>query len=337
MKKILIIRFSSLGDVILTTPLLHILKKKCSDCQIDYLTKQVYAEVLKNNPNVANIITSTNELPFSELKSLKKSLKDYDVIIDLHNNLRTFYLKLFSGKKKFTFKKYTFRKRLLVWFKINYLKNVPPVIDRYLLTIENLINVHHELGKQLPEIFIDENAKSKVDDLFKEFEIDTRKKLICIVPSSKHFTKTYPPDFYAELIDSYDSEKYNFLLIGTGNDIHSIDIIKAGTGENVYSLYERLTITELAELMKRCAVVITGDTGPMHIAEAAGIPIVMIAGSSVKEFGFYPQLKNADVHEITLPCRPCSHIGRNECPLGHFKCMREIKPAQIQLQMTNDE
>jgi lipopolysaccharide heptosyltransferase II len=331
LKKILIIRFSSLGDIILTTPLLHILKKKCPDCQIDFLTKEAYAEVLKNNPNVSNTITATNELPFSELKSIKKRLKDYDVIIDLHNNLRTFYLKLFSGKKKFTFKKYTFRKRILVRFKINLLKNIPPVIDRYLLTIEDFVNVHHELGKQVPEIFIDENAKKKVGDLFKEFKIDTNKKLICIVPSSKHFTKTFPPDLYAEFIDRFDKGKYNFVLIGTGNDIHNIDIIKTGTGENVYNLYERLGLIELAELMKRCEVVITGDTGPMHIAEAVGTPIIMIAGSSVKEFGFYPQSKNAEILEVNnLKCRPCSHIGRNECPLEHFKCMREI-----QLQMTN--
>jgi heptosyltransferase-2 len=337
LKKILIIRFSSLGDVILTTPLLHVLKKKCPEYQLDYLIKQAYAEVLKNNPNVTNIITASNGLPFSELKSIKKNLKDYDVIVDLHNNLRTFYLKLFARAKKFTFRKYTFRKRLLVWFKINLLKNIPPVIDRYLLSIENLVNIHHELGKHPPEIFIDDKTKKKVDNLFKELNIDLNKKLICIVPGSKHFTKTYPPDLYAELINRFDESKFNFILTGTGNDIHNIDIIKTGTGENVFSLYEKLSIIELAELMRRCDVVITGDTGPMHIAEASGTPIVMMAGSSVKEFGFYPQSKNAKILEIEIKCRPCSHIGRSECPLGHFKCMKEITPEMIQLQMTNDK
>ena len=165
--------------------------------------------------------------------------------------------------------------------------------------------------------------------------------LICIVPSSKHFTKTYPAEFYIELINKFDTGKYNFVLIGKGEDKIIIDKIISQTGNNVYNLCDKLSLLELTELIKKCDLVITGDTGPMHIAEAAGVPIIMLAGSSVKEFGFYPSPLlgkgvGGEVLEInTLSCRPCSHIGRESCPKGHFRCMKDIKPEMVYEKIKN--
>lgn len=338
-RKILIIRFSSLGDIILTTPLLKILREKFPEAQIDYITKQNYSEVLINNPNIDSIIAVSNELPFPELKEIKKNIRKvkYDLVIDLHNNLRTFYLRnilRLSGSKILKFNKYSFRKKLLVWFKINLMKKLNPIINRYILTLKKLFPVNEYLNQHLPEIFIDNKSKNKVDNVLSAEYIDTNKQLICIVPSSKHFTKTYPPELYEELIDLFEPAKYNFILVGEGESIHNIDVIKTGIEKNIFNLYDKFNIVELAELMGRCAFVISGDTGPMHIAEAMNVPIIMMAGSSVREFGFYPQNKNAVVLEVNhLKCRPCTHIGRSECPLGHFKCMREITPGQIQLFM----
>src|SRR4030095_10766690 len=132
------------------------------------------------------------------------------------------------------------------------------------------------------------------------------------------------------LINNFRNDEYNFVLVGKGKDKENTDFIKSKTGNNVYDLCDKLNVLELAELMRRCVVVISGDTGPMHIAESVGVPIIMLAGSSVREFGFYPQSQNAIVLENNnLKCRPCTHIGRNECPLGHFKCMRDLKPEEI--------
>jgi len=338
-KKILIIRFSSLGDVILTTPLLKVLREKFPNTRIDFLTRVSYMEVLVNNSNIDNIIAVSDELPFSELKEIKNNLRKekYDLVIDLHNNLRTFYLRNFlklSGSRILIFRKYSIRKKLLVRFKLNLMKDLPSIIDRYILTLKKLFPVDEYLNKYLPEIFTDEKSKNNVDRILSKEGIGNDKELICIVPSSIHFTKTYPPELYEELIDHFDAAKYNFVLVGTGEAIYNIDVIKTGIERNVFNLYNKFNTIELAELMKRCSYVITGDTGPMHIAEAMNVPVIMMAGSSVREFGFYPQNKNAIVLEVNyLKCRPCSHIGRSECPLVHFKCMREITPAQIQLRM----
>lgn len=338
-KRILVIRLSSLGDIILTTPALKALREKFPNAQINYLTKSAYADVIKLNPNLSKVIQVDNNLNFKGLRALKKELKSnsYDLVIDLHNNLRTFYLRLFFGTKFLRFKKYSFRKFLLVKFKINRMKDLPPISQRYILTLGKIIGIEN-YNSYKPEIFTDEDAKNRTEKILKEYVLHDKSNFICIVPGAKHFTKTYPAEYYIELINKFDSSKYSILLIGKSNDRTSIDKIKAGTGKNVYDLCDKFTIPELAELMKKCELVISGDTGPMHIAEAVGAPLIMIAGSSVREFGFYPQSDNSSVIENTgLKCRPCSHVGRESCPKGHFKCMKEILPEAIYYKITSNK
>ena len=333
---ILVIRLSSLGDIILTAPLIKSLRQTYPDAQIDYCTKAEYAEVLRFNPNINNIIEADDNLTFSKLCSLKKILKheQYDIVIDAHNKFNTFYLRLFLGRKTLKFKKYSFRKFLLVNFKINLMKNLPPITERYcniLIPLLRGVDVRHMPDSRgvLSEIYTDLYSQSQVEGLLIDIHL-TDKKLICIVPSSKHFTKTYPTELYAELINKFDKDKYSFALAGKGKDKINIDIIKSKTGNNVFDLCDKLNTLELFELIKKCRLVISGDTGHMHIAEAAGVPIIMLAGSSVREFGFYPLLQNAVILENNkLNCRPCSHIGRKSCPKMHFKCMREITPEEI--------
>lgn len=330
--KILILRLSSLGDIILTTPLIKILKESFTDSKIDYCTKLSYSEILITNPYLSEIILLPDDIGKGDLREVKEKIRNnnYDLIIDLHSNLRTFYLKLFLFKPKIiSFKKYSIRKFLFVKFKINYLKKLPAILYRYLSTLERInISVSKEDNKNLrPEIFTDDSSKVTVDGLIKYY---TGKKLICIIPSSRHYTKTYPPELFAELINLFDKNNYIFLLIGKGNDNQNIDKIKSLTGKNVIDLCDKMNLIMLTELFRNCSLVITGDTGPMHIAEAVKTPIILLAGSSVKEFGFYPASDNVIILENNnLKCRPCSHIGLSSCPKNHFKCMREISPATI--------
>ena len=334
-KKILVIRFSSLGDVILTAPLLKALQKTFPGSQIDYCVKSSYADVLRFNPNINQLIIVDDGLSFSKLKELRNvlSVNSYDLIIDAHNNLRTFYIKMFlSWKSKvISVKKHSIRKFLLVKFKINLMKKEPPIIKRYLSVLkkEGLKDTY-----ELPEIFTDEKSVASAEQILKDIELPRDSALICIIPSAKHFTKTYPPEYFVELINKFDRSRFSFLLAGKDNDKKNIDMIKKSTGSNVYDLCDKLSLLQLTEVIRKCKLVIACDTGPMHIAEALNIPLITIAGSSVKEFGFFPVSENSEVIENEgLKCRPCSHIGRDECPLGHFKCMREIKPELIYLML----
>ncbi len=345
-KKILIIRFSSLGDIILTTPLLKILKQDFPESEIDYCTKKSYADIIRYNPAINKVLEVSDDMDFAELSLLKSILRKskYDLILDLHNNLRTFYLKFFLrfSSKILVFKKYSFRKFLLVNFKINIMKDLTPIMNRYIKVLHSIVKTE-TMDNIKPGIFTNDYAKEEAEKLISNLKIPQKSKLICIVPSSKHFTKTYPAENFAELINKFNKDEYSFLLIGKGNDEVSIKKIKSLTGENVYDLCDKLTLLELTEVMKKCDLVISGDTGPMHIAEATGTPLIMMAGSSVKEFGFFPSKtspptplllqrrgENNTILEVDgLKCRPCSHIGRESCPKGHFKCMKNITADMV--------
>jgi len=330
--KILVIRFSSLGDVILTTPLLKALRKKFTQAEIHYCVFSSYADILRHNPNIDRLIGVRDKPSFSELRELKKKLKreGYDLILDAHNNLRTFYLRLFMPGEVRKFKKYWFRKFLLVKFKINLMKRLPGISVRQLSIINYQWSMVNGESSVFPEIFTDDNSKSGSERKLKEAGISGKEKLICIVAGAGHFTKTYPAEYFAELINKFEPNTYHFVLTGKGTDMKNVEAIKSGTGRNVYDLCDKLSLLELAEVMRRCSLVITGDTGAMHIAEAVGVPIVMIAGSSVREFGFFPVSQNSIViANEGLPCRPCSHIGKDACPQGHFKCMMELKPEIV--------
>ena len=332
-KRILVIRFSSLGDIILTSPFLKVLRQKFPFAQIDFCTKSQYAAVIRLNPNLNRIIQAPDDLNFGSLKVLRKELaqNSYDLVIDLHNNFKTLYLKFFFrfNSKILVFKKYSFRKFLLVKFKINLLKNLPSISARYISTLKKIAFISENDFLTQPEVFTDKDTNTYLQKILIENGIIDLKNLVCIIPGSKHFTKTYPPEYYAELIN-LSERKYKFVLAGTDNDIPSIDEIKSKCGNNVYDLCGKLNLLELTELMKLCRLVISGDTGPMHIAEALNVPLIAIIGSSVREFGFYPQSTNSvNVENTSIKCRPCSHIGKEKCPKGHFKCMMEIKPEAV--------
>jgi lipopolysaccharide heptosyltransferase II len=325
-----------MGDVVLTTPALRILKENFPKAEIHYCTKHSYTDLLKNNPDIDKLTDIDDELDFGKLKELRKRFSEerYDLIIDLHNNLRTFYLRLFLGfgSKVIKFKKYSFRKFLLVKFKINLMKELPSIAVRYAHTLHKLGIKIDTSNKELfnPEVYTDEPSKEVVEKILIEKNITRDKKIICIIPSAKHFTKTYPAEYYTDLINRFDKDKYCFVLIGKGNDKMAIDEIISQTNVYAMSFCDELNLTELTKLMKKCSLVVSGDTGPMHIAEALNLPLVMIAGSSVKEFGFFPQSQKAKVIENSgLSCRPCSHIGREKCPKSHFKCMKELKPEMV--------
>jgi heptosyltransferase-2 len=285
------------------------------------------------------VIAVEGNFDFAALRHLKKKLKEnqYGLIIDAHNNLRTFYLRWFIGfrAKKHVFKKYTIRKFLLVKFKINLMKNLPPIAKRYVSIIKKLTDEDEKFVFEPVKPIPENSTKERINAILPEYGIDKKKGYVVIAPASKHFTKTYPAKQYAELINKLHYE-LPVVLVGKGNDSIAAEEIVELTKTKVHNLVDKLNIAELTELISQCSFFISGDTGPMHIAEAAGIPLVMLAGSSVSEFGFYPVNSNSVVQENnSLSCRPCSHIGRSSCPKRHFKCMIDISPDNIVAQINS--
>lgn len=332
-RRILIIRLSSMGDIILTTPLINLISKTFPLARIDYCTKEQYSYIVKSNPKIHKVIKARNDLNYSALQELKQLIRmnNYNIIIDAHNNLRSIYLRTFHKALVLVFNKHSFLKFLLVKFKINFLKELPPIAQRYKQVIRKYSSKEDSDIITLPEVFTNNLSERSIDKMIESLGLGSDTKLICIPAVSKHFTKTYPAECYAEVINKFPIENSAFFLTGIGKDSININEIKSLTKQRkVYDLCDKLEIEDLISLMKRCSLVICGDSGPMHIAEALNIPIIMVAGSSVKEFGFYPQNEKAVVlKNNSLKCRPCSHYGKAKCPKGHFKCMVEITPDMV--------
>lgn len=322
-----------MGDIILTSPMIDLVSKTFPLARIDFCTKEKFAYLVKSNPKIHKVIKASNNLDYPSLKDLRMLIKmsSYNIIIDAHNNLRSLYLRSFQDAKVLKFYKNSVKKFLLVNFKINLLKYSPSVAERYKKITLNYSAPEDIKNKALPELFTNAVSERSVEKMLESLGLSKDTKLICIPAVSGHFTKTYPAEYYAEIINRFPEENSAFFLTGRGADSENINKIKELTkGKKVYDLCDRLEIEDLISLIKRCSLVICGDTGPMHIAEAFDIPVIMAAGSSVKEFGFYPQNEKAVVLENnSLKCRPCSHYGRAKCPKGHFKCMVDITPEKI--------
>ncbi len=325
-KKFLLIRFSSIGDIVLTTTVIRCLKNQYPEAEIHYLTKQTFKNIIAPNPYVNRVFTLgfSMELLMHELQS-----ENYDYIIDLHNNLRSWRIKKHLGVKSFSFSKLNIEKWIFTNFKINLLPKVH-IVDRYLKAIEKL-EVKND-GEGL-DYFLD--IKDHV--LTNDIPMSHRAGYIGIVIGAAHATKKLPVEKLRKLCELI---KHPIILLGGKEDKEIGDMIASSDELKIYNASGKFSINESADLVRKSKLIITHDTGLMHIAAAFKKPIISIWGNTVPDFGMYPYFgekhlkKNGmNAFEIietkNLSCRPCSKIGHKKCPKTHFKCMEHISENQI--------
>lgn len=310
MKKILIIRFSSIGDIVLTTPVIRCLREQLADVEVHYLTKKGFKGILEHNPYLSKIHTIEKDVK-EVLAELKK--ENFDFVIDLHNNIRSAQVKMALGKPSPTFKKLNFKKWLLVNFKINKMPSTH-LVERYLNTVEQL-GVKNDL-KGL-DYFIPE--KDEVD--IATLPASHQSGYIGFVIGAKHATKQLPTE---KMISICKKINQAIVLLGGKEDSGRAAEIENAVGATIYNACGRYNLNQSASLVKQATKIITHDTGLMHIAAAFKKEIISVWGNTVPAFGFTPYLpdvKSKIVEVKGLPCRPCSKIGYEKCPEGHFKCM----------------
>lgn len=310
--KVLIVRLSSLGDILLTTPLIRALKTENPDIKIDFLLRSEYKDLLIKNPHINELHLFTRN-DFENL-ALVKSLRsrNYDLIIDLQNNFRSRGIISKLTGEKVRLDKKSFQKILLVKAKINLLKNAPAIPIRYANVIDGL-----GLDNAGLDLFTDKDPSDK---------IRTLENLIGICPGARHFTKRWPAEYYIQLSRFLIQNNFNVVLFGGKIDKEICEQISKEIPE-VINLQNNDDILQTAADMKLCNAVVCNDSGLMHAASAVGTKVLTIFGSSVKEFGFVPyNCKSLILENNSLSCRPCSHIGRESCPEKHFYCMKDIKP-----------
>lgn len=316
--KILVIRFSSIGDIVLTTPIVRCLKKQIPNAKIHFLTKAGFVSLVENNPHVSKIYSIKDKVA-EVSEALKK--ENYDFVIDLHHNLRSAQVKRVAGSKSFSFNKLNIEKWLLVNLKINKLPNVH-IVDRYFETIKTLNVLNDNEGL---DFFIPDKDLVDVASVFK-LNANTYRALVV---GGSYYTKQIPINKLQEICRLSDKP---IIVLGSKEDAPIGLQLEKEFVDKVFSACGKFNINQSASIVKQADKVISSDTGLMHIAAAFKKDIFSIWGNTIPEFGMYPYLpgKNSKILEVkNLSCRPCSKLGYSKCPKGHFKCMNEINVKEI--------
>lgn len=310
--KVLILRFSSIGDMVLTTPVLRCVKKQRPDIDLHYCTKRVFADVLAHSPFVDKWHYLDDSLP-DLIRQLRAERFDY--VIDLHNNLRTRLIKTALGVRCTTVDKLNWRKWLYVRWKLDIMPD-RHIVDRYLATVQPLGVENDGLGL---DYFIADNERIGPDAL----PGTHRRGFVAYAIGGRHATKRLPIPRMIELCRNVPGP---MVLLGGPEDRLAGEAVAQATGcQHVYNACGLYSVNGSASLVEQAEVVYTHDTGLMHVAAAFGKKVYSIWGNTTPQLGMYPYKTSYTVLENrNLSCRPCSKIGADRCPLGHFRCMNDV-------------
>lgn len=313
--KILIVRFSSIGDIVLTTPVVRAIHDQLQNTEIHYITKKPFASLLSENPKISKLYTI--EKSVSEVIDQLKA-EHYDYVIDLHKNIRTLRLKQKLGVKSYSFDKLNFQKWLLVNFKRNKMPDVH-IVDRYFGAVE-AIGVKND-GKKCELLFNSSHTVDASSTLGLE-----QKKYLAVAVGAQFATKTMPEKLLVSILSGIN---YPIVLLGGEVDTERGRILEEALSNHPYKVVNainRFSLLQSASIVAQAKALLTHDTGLMHIATTFDVPIVSVWGNTVPELGMYPYYPDNrelySIHEVkNLNCRPCSKIGYKSCPKKHFSCM----------------
>lgn len=317
--KVLIVRFSSIGDIVLTTPVVRCVRQQLNGVQLHFLTKEKFASVIRHNPYIDKLHTMDEEL--SEVIPQLKA-ENFDYIIDLHHNARTLRLKKALGKTSYSFNKLNWEKFLIVYFKINRLPAMH-IVDRYMEAVLPLGVKNDHKGL---DYFI--TQKDEVD-ISQALPPHFQQGYDALVVGGSYFTKRIP---LHQLLEICKHNARPLVLLGGKEDAEIANQVAIAYEEKVINLCGSLNLNQSASVIRQSQKVISSDTGLMHIAAAYKKDIVSVWGNTIPEFGMGPYMagENSKILEVKgLSCRPCSKLGYRKCPKGHFKCMNDIDVSKV--------
>lgn len=332
-----VLRLSSIGDIILTSPLLRVFRQAVGkDARVDFVVRKEYADLVRSCHHLSIVHEYDVASGYTGLKELARQLRAerYDLVIDLHDSIRT---KLLRASCKagdvVVMDKRKMERWLLVNLKRNAYSDALTVAERYIETVEKYGITNDNKGL---EIFIPDTTLFEVSGKMAKLRLNQFEKVIGICPGSKHFTKRWPRERFAEVAVQAAKEFHAKVLLFGGNDeqddcrfVEQEVIRRAGPG-SVANFAGEFSLLESAAALEFCDVVVTNDSGLMHLAAAKQRKIVALFGSTVREFGFAPYgTESVIIENSELDCRPCTHIGRKECPKGHLKCLTELPVDRV--------
>lgn len=311
MVKFLVVRFSSIGDIILTTPVVRHLKNEVEEAEIHYLTKTEFIPLLQANPHIDKLHSFDGDMKKS-IRELKEEGIDY--IIDLHHNTRSARIKYGLKRMDFTVNKLNRQKWIYVTFKVNRLPGLH-MVDRNLDTIRSFISERDGGGL---DYFIPEKEEINLSVLPSSHQ----QGFIALAIGAQHQTKKLPLESLIKLCQMIGHPL--IILGGPADREWGEAIVRALPGKEILNCCGKYTINQSASLVRQSRLLITHDTGLMHIGAAFRKKIITVWGNTVPAFGMFPY--RADPASVKfevkgLSCRPCSKIGYQKCPKKHFRCM----------------
>ena len=321
---VLAVRFSSIGDVLLTTPLLRAIRLRHSDARVTVLTKPGYVPLLSHNPHVSQVLEAAPDRP---LRFLARQLRAgrYTHLLDLHDSLRSRLLRAMVPGAWGTYPKHRLARAALIYTKRDYYRDRRPVAERY-FDAARALDVTPD--GQRPDFFLSPDSERETDTWLARSRLG-QGRVIALAPGAAHATKRWPVEHWRWLAGRLLEQDLSIAIVGGTDDVILGDALVNGAPGRIANAAGRFGLQGTGALLRRAAALVSGDTGVMHMAVAVGTPVVALFGPTVRRFGFFPYTSRADVIELGLPCRPCSSKGGPRCPLGHHRCMVDIAPDAV--------
>lgn len=329
LNSVLVIRFSAMGDILLTTPSIRILRKHFPDASIDFLVKEKYEPLLRYNPHLTTLWTFRAKDREHGLSGLLRALnrRHYDGVVDLQSSLRSLWLThLLKSSVKCRYTPLRWKRLLLVHFNLDTYGESNSVPLRYLEALKDW-GIEDDGGGL--ELYPGEAAKERLSDMLHRSELLPDDHLLAMAPGASRLTKRWIPEGFARVGDHFQKKAYRVVLIGGPDDVTTCSEISDRMQHPPVNLSGRLALLETAALLERSDLLVSNDTGVMHMAAALKTPLVALFGPTSIQLGFMPFRARSSVVESEIDCRPCSYHGSNRCPKSHFLCMRLIKHDEV--------
>ncbi len=317
-----------MGDVLLTTSVLRMLKTRFPSARIDYLVKEAYAPLLRTNPRIGQVIPVLKG-DFQEMREILRRIRGerYDLLIDWQMNFRSRFIRFFSDAgRTIVYPARRFKRFLLVHCRINRYKREMPVPLRFLESVDSLGVKDDGLGLELN---VEEKDVLSVASTLYAGGSGKSQKLIVLAPGAGRATKRWPHERFAEVGDYFNRTGYTVALTGGEKDREVCSRVENSMKGKVRNMAGAFSLMQTAALIDKSLLLITNDTGVMHIAAALKKPVIAIFGPTTRHFGFFPFRTRSKVVESDLECRPCSYHGTDECPRKHFMCMLRVKSDEV--------
>ncbi len=323
--RVLLIRFSSIGDVLLTTPLVRALRAQLPGARLAFLTKRAFVPLVSEHPALDDVIALD---PGTALSRLARRLREehFTHVLDLHGSLRTRALRLLLPARWRGYRHHRAAREILIRTHRDVYPHHLPVPERYFHAARDF-GIAPDGGP--PEFHLDETAEATALGWLADRGLGRSRPLAALAPGAAHGTKRWPRAHWAAVIPMLVARGWDCVLLGGPADRALAEGLAVEAGEHVASAAGRFALQETGAAIREARFLVSGDTGVMHMATAVGTPVVALFGPTVRQFGFYPYQAPHEVLEQSLACRPCTAWGGERCPLGHHRCLVDTTPAAV--------